>query len=357
MRYKLLRETTLIIRGPASFSLVAGHATIFGGPLTPNQKRIVSRQRQFPIETERHAELEILLGKSSRIFEIEGSTIPASWQLAAAALEEMQEGKVVILGPTDVGKSTLCVYLLNKLQQYGRNLRIIDADIGQTDLGPPTTIARAIPTRPIASMADLLPDARLFIGHTSPDSVQRKLIDGIQKLSTEDRSLTIINTDGWIVEPQAVLYKINLITEVRPDLLVGVAHANELQPILAGVRVATLKVAAADSALERSRADRRNARVNAYRRFLEGAIMNRVLLGKVQVSCPIRLPSLTESNRLTLRNLMVGILKEGGYLSHIGILIDIESDALRIYSKPVEIREIEIGCVKLSISGKEIGFL
>jgi polynucleotide 5'-hydroxyl-kinase GRC3/NOL9 len=339
--------------------LLAGQATILGGPFPPHHRKVVRSQKQLPIETESRAEFEIALGKSAEMFEIQGSTIPASWKRAAATLEQMQEGRVVIVGPPDVGKSTLCVYLGNKLLQSGRTLRVIDADIGQADMGPPTTIARAVPTQPTASLQELTPDRRLFIGHISPSSVERKLISGIQRLSGKsEKSLTIINTDGWIADRDAILYKIKLLTEVKPDLVLGLAYSNELEPILDGVRFHSMKLDAAQDILERSRVDRRSIRTNGYRRFLEGAATRRISLRKVQLILPPRLPRVSRFNGRTLSNLIVGILDDEDYLVEIGILIDIEPEAALIYSRQAEaLHKIEVGYVKLSTSGEETGFL
>jgi polynucleotide 5'-hydroxyl-kinase GRC3/NOL9 len=359
MHYELLPKATLILRGPASVDLIGGQATILGATFAAHRRTIVPEQRQLPIETESRAELEIVLGKSGKISEIQGSTIPASWRRAAAALEEMGEGKVIILGATDVGKSTLCVYLINKLLNSLENLQVIDADIGQTDLGPPTTIASASPHQPIASLPELAPDARLFIGHTSPSYVQQKLIRSIQKLSANGgRSLTIINTDGWVAERDAILYKIDLITNVNPELVLGLEYGDELQPTLASVRAHSMKIDAAKNVLGRSRGGRRALRVNSYRRFLERALTHSVHLRDIQVSVPDHFPSVTPLNSRKLRNLIIGLLDKEGYLVQIGILIDVEHDAIRIYSRPVEeIDTIEVGYVKLSTSGREIGFL
>jgi polynucleotide 5'-hydroxyl-kinase GRC3/NOL9 len=359
MRYELSAKKTLILRGPASVDLVEGEATILGAPLAAHRSRTVAGQRQLPIETDNHAELEIVLEKSAKITEIHGSTIPASWRRAAAALKEMQEGKVIVLGATDVGKSTLCVYLVNKLLNDLQNLRVIDADIGQTDLGPPTTIARAAPLRPVASLPELTPDARLFIGHTSPSYVQRKLIQSIQKLSAKcEGSLTIINTDGWVAERDAILYKIDLITNVNPELVLGLEYGDELQPILAGVQTHSMKIDAARNALGRSRGDRRDIRVSSYLRFLEGALTYTVSLRDIQLSVPAHFPSVTPLNSRKLRNLIIGLRRQDGYLTDIGILMDVERDTLRIYSRPAEeVKAIEVGYVKLSTSGREIGFL
>jgi polynucleotide 5'-hydroxyl-kinase GRC3/NOL9 len=360
MRYQLSPDNTLILRGPASATLLSGQATILGGPFRPHQKTIVATQRQLPFETETAAELEVDLYKSGKSFQLEGSTIPNSWRVAASTLEEMQSGSVIILGAADVGKSTLCVYLVNKLKPKSRKLRVVDADIGQTDLGPPTTIARASPTQFITSLTELESDARLFIGHTSPGYVERKLIDGIKRLSAADEgSLTIINTDGWITEPGAIQFKIRLITEVDPTLSLGLAFADELQPILGSVHAPSVIVESAKAVLTRSRADRRKIRENGYRRFLDRGTISVVQLKKVHFSGPPHFPSVSATNRVALRNLIIGILNEDGYLIQIGLLIDINRDSVHIYSRQWadEIHRIELGCLKLTTSGTEIAFL
>ena len=316
-------------------------------------------QRQLPIETETHAAFEILLGRSGKISDIEGTTTPQSWRHAATALKGMRTGKVIVLGSTDAGKSTLCTYLVNKLLNEVGNLQIIDADVGQTDVGPPTTIARARPLKPIASLPELQANAGVFIGHTTPSYVQGKLIRGIQKLLAEsERSLTIINTDGWIGDRDAIRYKIDLITQVSPELVVGLEYRDELQPILTGAGASSMRVDSARNTYGRSRAGRRSIRASNYRRFLEGAVTRSVNLQNVQLSFPTGFSSATPHGNRILRNLIIGLVDEDGYLLEIGILVGIGPHSLRIFSRPTnEIRRIDVGYVKISPYGREIGFL
>ncbi|MGA2626409.1 MAG: Clp1/GlmU family protein [Candidatus Bathyarchaeia archaeon] len=357
MLHELSPKNTLLVRGPASIVLLDGQASILGAGIQSHQRTTVMDEKQLPIETAQHANLEIALGKSAEIFEVQGSTIPRSWSLAAEALAEMNRGKVAVIGPTDVGKSTLCVYLVNRL--LGQKLSIVDADVGQTDFGPPTTIARAEPKNSITSLTELLPDARIFIGHTSPAQVKGKLIDGIQRLSAgAEDSLTIINTDGWITDPEAIQYKIDLIARIKPDLVIGLGFGNELQPILAGSRAQSMTVEPANEVLSRSKSDRRKIRVNGYRKFLDGGSMRTFTLREVQVSIPEKLSFLAKSKGSELRNLIVGLLDENRYLVQIGVLLTFEPGTVRVYCKPAEeIRTIELGYLKLSTNGNELGFV
>jgi len=358
MRYMLAPNNTLIVRGPASLQLLDGEALVLGAPLEQNRKLVVGPEKQLPVEARSEVGLEILLGKSGEIFEIEGSTIPASWNTAVDALAEMRQGKVMVIGTTDVGKSTLCTYLLNNLLHRGLSLYVVDADIGQADIGPPTTIGSSFPKGFVSSLVDLSPKALIFVGHTSPSQVETKMIEGIRRLSNHDQdSLTIINTDGWVLDPEAILYKIKLIAAIEPDLVLGIATGTELQPILSKSRTRSMNVEASKEVLARSRSDRREIRMGGYRRFLDGGRTRSIPLQKVNVRIPKRLPPLQSPKSRELNNLIVGLLDDQGYLLQIGVLIDVGKDVLRVHSRCVDgVREIEIGYVKLSTDGTELGY-
>jgi len=357
MLRELFSNKTLLVRGPATIDLLDGEASILGSTIQSRQRITIMNEKQLPIETAQRAGLEIALGKSGGLFEIQGSTIPSSWNFAAEALKEMKQGRVVVIGATDVGKSTLCVYLVNKLM--GQKLYIIDGDVGQADLGPPTTIGRAAPKKSITTLTELEPDARIFIGDTSPGQVKGKLIDGIRRLSTRaEDSLTIINTDGWTTDPEAIQYKIDLIARTKPDLVIGLGFGNELQPILFRSGAQSMNVEPAREALLRSRSDRRKIRIDGYRRFLEGGSVRTFAPPTVQLSIPENLSFLNKSDHREFRNIIVGLLDENRYLIQIGVLVAFEPATLRVYCRPaVGICTIELGYLRLATDGKELGFV
>jgi len=73
---------------------------------------------------------------------------------------------------------------------------------------------------------------------------------------------------------------------------------------------------------------------------------------------PPRIPRASAFNNHLLNNLIVGLLDNEDHLLEIGILIDIDREAAVIYSRRTEgVRKIEVGYVRLSMSGREIGFL
>lgn len=359
MRYLLSSTNTLVVRGPASFRLLAGEATVLGAPLDTSSKVVVMREKQLPLETTQEADLELSLGDSGSIFEVEGSTIPKSWKLAIEALHMMECGRVMILGATDVGKSTLTTYLLNGLLRLGMSAHVVDADIGQADIGPPTTVGSAVQSTYISSLIDLSPQAMIFIGHTSPGPVERKLIDSIERLEHNDQQgLTIINTDGWVLDPEAVVYKTKMIEATKPDLILGIARGTELHPILSATTTRSMKIEAPETVLMRSRRDRREIRIAGYNRFLSGGAVRNFPLRNIRVKLPKGLPSLQAALSLDLNNLILGLLDSQGYLLQLGILLEVEKDTLRIYSRLTDgLEEIELGFVRLSVNGVELGYL
>lgn len=57
---------------------------------------------------------------------------------------EKEKGIAILLGTTDTGKSTLSKFLITHLCQMGLKIALVDADIGQSLLGLPTTIGLAL---------------------------------------------------------------------------------------------------------------------------------------------------------------------------------------------------------------------
>jgi polynucleotide 5'-hydroxyl-kinase GRC3/NOL9 len=360
LRYMLTANNTLIIRGQASIELLEGEVSVLGAPLLRKHKLLVRQEKQLPLEAETVADLEILLAKSGEFFEIEGSTIPASWSVAAEALAEMEQGKVMVIGATDVGKSTFCTYLANRMLKDGLRVRVVDADIGQADIGPPTTIGSSVPKSFLSSLIDLEPDALIFIGHTSPKQVEIKLTQGIQRLISrgDHDSLTVINTDGWVLDPEAISYKINMINAIKPDLVVGLAAHSELQPLLSASHAHSLRINTAEEILKRSRSDRRQIRVASYRRYLEGGKAQTIPLNGVSVLAPREFPSIQASTNRELKGLVVGLLDDNGYMLQLGIFMSLESEGMRVYSRSVEgVRKMDFGYVKLSTDGTELKYL
>src|SRR4030067_3879224 len=68
---------------------------------------------------------------------------PKEWFEVLDVLEK-EKGMAILLGATDTGKSTLAKFLIFNLCKRGLKVALVDADIGQSFLGPPSTIGFAV---------------------------------------------------------------------------------------------------------------------------------------------------------------------------------------------------------------------
>jgi polynucleotide 5'-hydroxyl-kinase GRC3/NOL9 len=356
---------TLMITGPASFQLIEGKASVLGAPLG-SSRNIVARGKQTPIEIRVSSSFRIGLGDDASIEEIDGSTIPLSWHEAGSALVELGEGTVVVIGGADTGKTTLCTFLSNVLALEDREVTVVDADIGQTDLGPPTTMGAGEVTAPAVSLSQIEPSERLFIGITSPGYAKGKVIRSVKRLvsyHTRPGTIVIVNTDGWVEGSEAVQYKLEMLDELQPDITLGVG--SEISQVLQAGNRTTLLVGSPDTIMERTRVDRRELRALGYRKYLAGASLRTFHMNGVKLRHCLRpddldLSRVPRSQLQNLKDTIVGFLDSDDFLQEIGILKDIvpSSRIAKIWSRISDApSRIEIGDVKLNDDGREIGHL
>ncbi len=196
----LAAGNTLLISGPASLVLIDGEAEVLGAPIEKEERLLVREARQIPVEAMTDSIIQISLGEVASHSELKGTTIPISWMTLANAALELSNPKIVTIGATDSGKSTLCTYLTNMLLEQYQRVSVIDADVGQSDIGPPGTIGLGAADEYLLSLTDLNPISMFFVGHTSPTPAKDKVISGIRKLKASPsigQDPLIINTDGW----------------------------------------------------------------------------------------------------------------------------------------------------------------
>jgi polynucleotide 5'-hydroxyl-kinase GRC3/NOL9 len=156
--------------------------------------------------------------------------VPSKWEAAAAEIFERRLRTILVIGGSAVGKSSFCRYLAGTLLAWQAEVAFVDADIGQSNVGPPATVTLGYPTLPI-DFSTVPPAAYYFVGSTGPIGRFLPLVIGTASLAREARgSFVIIDTTGLVHESGRVLksYKVEA---VRPDVIVTIERRNELAPI------------------------------------------------------------------------------------------------------------------------------
>jgi polynucleotide 5'-hydroxyl-kinase GRC3/NOL9 len=146
-------------------------------------------------------------------------------------------GIAIVIGNTDTGKSTLIRQISERME-----VSIVDADIGQSDIGPPTVVSLGENHNGQYRMID-----GYFCGSTSPSGHFLQLMAGMARMiSMAKRSPVLINTVGIATGDIGRSLNTEVINALRPDLIIGISEGDELAYLDAfrqtGAQVAHLPV-------------------------------------------------------------------------------------------------------------------
>jgi len=295
----------LIVDGPASVSLLSGEAEVLGSTFKVGDKVVIREGKRMPFEVRKRATFDLMLGEEPSFQEVDESTIPPSWENAYEKIMSNEKPQtVMVMGGVDSGKTSFCTYLANKALRRKRKVAIIDADVGQSDIGPPSTIGFSRITLPIKDLFEVEAEDACFVGSTSPSGAINKVIEGLTRLKAKaletDLNFLIINTDGWIEGEDAARYKVWLTEAVAPNVVVGIQQQNELTPILTALKeVTVLSVDSSPAILKRDRDKRRVLRELSYKKYLKGAKVLSFPLSWVKVEgAPIGTSSLVTAEQI-----------------------------------------------------------
>jgi polynucleotide 5'-hydroxyl-kinase GRC3/NOL9 len=297
---------TLLIDGPASVTLASGKAEVFGSSLQSGNRVVIREGKRLPFFIEETATVDVSSGEGSVVEETEGNTLPASWTEAYEELRaiETKPTTAFVLGAVDSGKTSFCTYLVNRLVVSKKKVAILDGDLGQSDVGPPCTLAFAFVKKTVSDLFQLQTKNAFFVGTTSPNGAINKVIEGLKQLKkailNENPEYIIIDTDGWVLEEDAIYYKIRLVEELDPDIVFLIQQKEELAPIFNALEeYRKVTVESPSATRERSTEKRRNLRELGYIKYLKNAKVTSLPLNwvKIEESEPLGLSKTYEDIR------------------------------------------------------------
>ncbi|HEY7365852.1 MAG TPA: Clp1/GlmU family protein [Methylomirabilota bacterium] len=213
--------------------------------------------------------------------------MPPEWQ---EAVRRAQRAAVtMVIGETDTGKTTLVTIIANSLIARGVGVAVIDADLGQSEIGPPTTIGLGRVPRRLGRLADAEVVALHFVGVTSPARHLLGTVVGARRLLDRARAeklrRAVIDTSGLVSGPLGRTLKQAKIEVTDPDLVICLERAAECDHIVAAyaatVRPAVMRVPAAPAARARSADERRRYRQGRLDDYFASA--RRVVLASARV--------------------------------------------------------------------------
>ncbi len=278
MKRTVDENKTLLVDGPASVTILSGVVEVFSATVKNDVPMVIREGKRIPFEVRAKAEFDLNLSESAVASEVDGSTIPASWAKAAEeTLSLPKPATVMVVGGVDSGKTSLCLYLANRALKDGRKVIIIDADLGQSDIGPPGTIGSCRLTVPVIDPFETCAENVFFVGVTSPSGgAVSVLVGGVtvleEKALRRGADVLIINTDGWVEGEDAVRYKVGLAKQIKPSRVVGIQEQSELTFLLGALTpIERLTVETPPQVRKRDSEERRLLRELGYKKYLKGA--------------------------------------------------------------------------------------
>lgn len=257
----------------------------------------------------------------------------------------IQIGICLILGAADTGKTTLAAALARRLVP-SRPVGIVDADIGQSHIGPPTTVGWAIAANPAQADIWQLPAVGIsFVGDVTPVGhllqLTAAIIQSVNQASKAAK-LIIVDTPGFISGPAASALWWTVQRVLNPGLILAVQRENELSDILAGLRHL-------DSHLElvrcppqirtKSPEERRKYRQEQFNKYFRGSLLHNINLSNVAVQATWNLSRTNPVSHLAaLRN-------QDGMDMAIGIIKDWQSDKNTAVIRASQLDMREIRCL------------
>jgi len=239
--------------------------------------------------------------------------IPGEWEQIADRIKQDAKTCIVtciVIGKIDSGKSTFCKYLTNIWTASGIRVGYVDSDLGQSTIGPPTTVGLKIFNTP-PNQHDYSNFFELhFVGNTSPEGFLLQTLHAVKKMA--DKSLqqgsqiTLVDSTGFIDGPAARILKQYKIEMLRPPWIIALQAGDEMEHLLRGYEKMgwhVIRLTCSKQVVTRSQAERQRYRNERYKAYFKSAkvvdcpihkvVLPSCILGTGQRINPLELPKET----------------------------------------------------------------
>jgi polynucleotide 5'-hydroxyl-kinase GRC3/NOL9 len=297
---------------------------------------------------------------------VKGIDISPEWQAAAEHVSQ-DPGIYLVVGVPDSGKSTLSRFLVRYLTNARRTVALIDCDVGQTILGPPTTIGMMLYPEPTDQVDTLEPDCMRFIGATSPIGHLLETIGGAKRMAdkalSEQAEVVVINTSGLILGVPGTELKLNKVDLLCPRCVLALQESSQIEPLLSHLErrpgLSVVRLPISNHARKRPLEVRRRLREEKYRQYFQETRMVKMPISQIGSDGQVLSRDMNVPID-AMKNLLLGLCDSENYLLALGILQDLNlaEQSLHILT-PLnsevdgKVARIQVGEIKIHPDGQE----
>ncbi len=295
-------------------------------------------------------------------------TAPKEWQALLDILEK-EKGTAIIIGATDTGKTTLGNFLILNLCRRGLRVALVDADIGQSSLGPPTTIGLAVFKSDPDWGVVFSPPEIFFVGSTTPEGHFSLFMEGINRMVGKAHSyaadLILVDTTGFVSGEAGKELKRKKIDLISPAFILALQKSDEVEHILHLYQENRLckivRLPLSEKVRPRSVEERRTNRANKFREYFKDSVIQELAIEQVRIEGEVFDPNgeiLPLDWSLRINGLLIGLKDDNGDVLALGLIKNYleEKKVLRV-STPLQdiqkVKTIELSSLKIVLLYEE----
>ncbi len=248
---------------------------------------------------------------------MEDIAAPGDW-FGALDILEKEKGLAIILGANDTGKSTLAKFLIFNLCERGLKVALVDADIGQSFLGPPATIGLSLFKSDPDWKLLLSPPEIFFVGSTTPEACIPIHLKGVKRMVDKaiayGPDFTIVDTTGFVLGEGGKELKRRKIDLVSPRFILALQRSGELEPILErykeGPLLRIFRLPLSEKVRSRSTEERKRYRDDRFQEYFRNSAVQELAVEAVGIDGEAHDPNgdtLPPDWALRINGLLVGL--------------------------------------------------
>ncbi len=177
---------------------------------------------------------------------------------------------ILVLGASDTGKTTLIEQLLADWHP-GEAVAVVDCDVGQSHVGPPTTIGWGLIEGSFRGWHQVTVRDMAFTGSVSPEGNLEMFLGAVSHIVQAARQVAtylVVDTTGLITGELGNTIKARKIELIKPDLILAIQQEQELEELLASLPPGPVeRVPASAACIRRSLAQRAAYRDRQFARY------------------------------------------------------------------------------------------
>jgi len=278
-------EELVRVSGPAKLHIVKGKVIVLGAILMPGDEVMVHGTRSYAVKCVDKCSIEVDIGDGASIERPQAKEEPLdSWISKVDELLDSGCRSFIVVGPVDAGKTSIAALIANRVIYRGGRVAIVDADVGQADIGPPACVSSATVDKYVFWLRELYAEKIRFIGSIVPQRFEKRIVGAVVDLVWEYRKEgidhVVVDTDGWISGASALEYKAEMARYADIDAAICIGCEGILVDMFKSyfnaLKCGAHLLASPKVKRTRDRDVRRLLRSEAYKRYL-GQLHERIV--------------------------------------------------------------------------------